>query len=352
MSGGVGSGASGRREEPRVRLASAWRRLVRPRHTVRPTREGWWCLVAAMGLGLAAVNTGHNLIYLLCALLLGLVTVSGLLSEVTLRGLRLEPVPPEEAYARRPVLVGARIQNRKRWLASHSLAVEVLGPAGSVEHVFYLPRLSPGEERWLVWEAVFARRGRQRLGGVRLATRFPFGLFVKVGRRVLEAEVLVFPAVGPVPPVRWRELEGVEGRPLRRRGRGHDLYDLRPYRTGDDPRLIHWRTSARAGTLLVRELEDDTSRDTRIVLTGTGAGVPGRLEAALEEAASLAVHLLGSGAAVEVVGPGFHVGPGRGRGHARRILERLALYDPDGRAPDPAVPAPARGVREVRVSLD
>ena len=75
----------------------------------------------------------------------------------------------------------------------------------------------------------------------------------------------------------------------RRRGRGHDLYNLRAYRAGDEPHLIHWPTTAKSGSLMVRELEEDATEDTRIVLEGTGASNRERLEEALSEAASHAV---------------------------------------------------------------
>ena len=56
-----------------------WRRpleWLKPRRTIRPTRDGWWCLGAAVGLGFAAVNTGNNLLYLLASLLLARIVVS------------------------------------------------------------------------------------------------------------------------------------------------------------------------------------------------------------------------------------------------------------------------------------
>src|SRR5206468_3589061 len=47
--------------------------LAWPRRTLWPTRDGWWCLGAALGLGFAAINTGNNLFYLLVSMLLGLI---------------------------------------------------------------------------------------------------------------------------------------------------------------------------------------------------------------------------------------------------------------------------------------
>jgi uncharacterized protein (DUF58 family) len=313
------------------------------------TREGWWCLSAALGLGLAGLNTGNNLVYLLCSLLLALVLVSGLLSEYTLWGLRVRPVLPGEAYAGTPALVGAVVANRKRRLPSLSLTLEVPETRDGVRSL-HLPRLDAGEERLATWTTTFPARGRHGLAGIRLTTRFPFGLFTKSEAVAQEAELLVYPAVGPVSARRLLEAGETGPVPRRRRGRGDDLYDLRPYRPGDDPRLIHWRSSARAQLLTVREQEDEATRDVRIVLTGDGRGEPARCEAALSEAASLAVHLLRGGAGVELAGPGLAISLGRGRGQEVRVLTALALFEP-GPAAGPAAPGGA-SLREVRIPLD
>jgi uncharacterized protein (DUF58 family) len=322
--------------------ARHWLEALRPRRTIRPTRDGWWCLAAALGLGFAAMNTGNNLLYLLASLLLALIVVSGLLSEQSMRSLRLGAVVPDEVYAGRPALLGARVGNDKRRLPSYSLTLEV------GERRLYVDRLRAGEERLVTWQATFPARGRQRLPGVRVTTRFPFGLFVKAGRLALDHEIIVFPAVRPLDEARRRRLSAGGMRPLRRRGRGHDLYSLRDYRPGDDRRLIHWRSSAKAGALIVRELEAETALDTRIVLVGRGTAGPERLEAALSEAASLAAHLVAGGATVELVGPGLHVPPGRGAAHRRRLLTALALWAPVAGAVSPPRSRPAV---ELEVSL-
>jgi uncharacterized protein (DUF58 family) len=315
----------------------------------RVTREGWWCLSATLGLGMAGLNTGNNLVYLLCSLLLALILVSGVISECTLWGLGVRPVLPGEAYAGTPALVGAVVANRKRRLPSLSLTLEV-PDAGSGLRFLHLPRLDAGEERLATWTTTFPARGRHGLAGVWLTTRFPFGLFTKSGAVAHEAELLVYPAVRPVSA---RQLLGAaDSGPVarRRRGRGDDLYDLRPYRPGDDPRMIHWPSSARAQALTVRELEDEATRDVRIVLAGDGRREPARCEAALSEAASLAVHLLRRGAAVELAGPGLAIPLGRGRGQETRILTALALFEPGGAGG--AAGSGGSALREVRIPLD
>ncbi|PYO55869.1 MAG: DUF58 domain-containing protein, partial [Candidatus Rokuibacteriota bacterium] len=149
-------------------------RLIHPRRTIWPTRDGMWCLCVVIGLGVAAVNTGNNLLYLLVSLLLALIIVSGVLSEQSMRGLELIAVDPEEIYAGHPALFGMTIANRKRWFTSYSITVEVLS-ATSATRFLYLPRLGAGADRLLTWEDTLPRRGPHRLAGVRITTRFPFG---------------------------------------------------------------------------------------------------------------------------------------------------------------------------------
>jgi uncharacterized protein (DUF58 family) len=361
------------------RLGSWWWRRTK---AIRPTRDGWWCLFAALGLGVAAVNTGNNLAYLLCSLLLALVIMSGMLSDLTVRGLQVTVALPDAIHATQPALVTIALANRKRRLASYSVALEGLDRPppprggrfarwrprrtlddwlrlaglkdrrglGSPRRLAYVPYLPAGAERVVGWEVTLPARGRRRLPRLRATTGFPFGLFVKTGPPLLyDEEVLVYPAVHPV---RSRDVgRAASGETTaRRRGRGHDLYNLRSYRAGDEPHLIHWPTTAKTGSLMVRELEEDTTEDTRIVLTGAGAGGAERVERALSEAASLALHLLRRGLGVELAGAAGFVALGHGRAQERRILTALALYPPSERSSGGG--EGGGGIREIRVSLD
>jgi uncharacterized protein (DUF58 family) len=326
-----------------ARLRAAWVRAGRrwqPRRTIRPTREGWWCLAVTVGLGLTAMNTGNNLLYLLESMVLALIIVSGVLSEQSVRGVRVTPLLPDTIHAGTPCTIGARVRNTKGRRPSFSIALE---RAGTGERVAYVARLGPGEERLLTWDETVRRRGRHRLGGLRVTTRFPFGLFVKAAHPTGDHEVIVYPRRVPAPPALLRQAADIGTAPAGRRGGGPDLHDLRGYRSGDDPRLIHWRVTARTGALTVREMAAETGQDAYLVLRGDGARDAERLETALAEAAAVASALLGRGARVGLLGPGLEVPPGRGPAHARRLLTALALHE--GGGPPPArVPPGARTV--------
>ncbi len=318
--------------------------------TLWPTRDGWWCLAAAIGLGFAAMNTGNNLLYLLVSLLLGLIVVSGILSEQSIRRLHFAAIRPHEIYAGRAAVFGVRVVNRKRWRPSYSVAIEVVD-GDARPSAAYLPKLEGRGERLITWQMTVPHRGRQPFPWLRIVTRFPFGFFVKAAPVRLEVETIVYPAVRPIDRD-WRRALGGGDASAHRRGRGSDLYNLREYRPGDEPRLIHWRSTAKTGLLTVRELEADTTVDTRIVLDAAGSG-RARLEAGLSEAASLAEHLIRRGGGVEMVGPGLLLPLGRGDEHRRRILTALALYELPDAATAPSSPGGPRRttVREIRVVI-
>lgn len=315
-----------------------------------PTREGWCCLGGATLVGIAAVSSGNNLLYLLVSLLLALIVVSGVFSERSLHGLRLTLTAPADVHAGQPTVLALTVFNSKRWMASHSLRVATLPAVGAAALV--IPLLRAGGERVVTWEVTLPRRGRHRLPAVRATTRFPFGLFEKAAPPVPGAEVIVFPALVLLSLEARRALDGDGEQTARRLGQGHELYALREYVPGDDPRLVHWRSSAKAGTLVVRDLEAPTQLDTRIVLVGSGVRDAERRERGLSETASLAVELLAAGAAVELTGPGVLVPVGTGAAQTRRILTTLALFDPEVavNAPGGLCHSGAR-LREVRVRL-
>ena len=56
-------------------------------------------LLMTLGVGVAAVNTGNNLLYLALSLNLSLILLSGVLSEGTLRHITLRVRPASEAFA-------------------------------------------------------------------------------------------------------------------------------------------------------------------------------------------------------------------------------------------------------------
>jgi uncharacterized protein (DUF58 family) len=178
----------------------------------------------------------------------------------------------------------------------------------------------------------FPRRGRYAQNGLRLSTRFPFGLLVKARIAPLRQEVLVLPAVAPteefyeVLPLVSGEVESLA------KGRGHDLYAIRDYRESDSARHVDWKATARTHQLKVREF---TREDERRVVLVFDARLPdssparlARFEKAVDLCACLAWHFFEIGAEMQFVTQGF----GTRVEHASEVLYptlgSLALVEP------------------------
>src|SRR5713101_4945387 len=87
------------------------------------TRVGIVYVLTVLLIGVAALNTGNNLLYVIVAAMLAAILVSGLASAVVLRGLELDVRLPEQVFASRPTLGKIVIRNRRRWLPSFSISV-------------------------------------------------------------------------------------------------------------------------------------------------------------------------------------------------------------------------------------
>src|SRR5580658_5284270 len=87
------------------------------------TRAGVIYILISVVIGIAAINTGNNLLYVVVAALLSAILVSGIASALVLRGLALDVHLPEHVFAARPMLARLRLRNTSSWLPSFSVRV-------------------------------------------------------------------------------------------------------------------------------------------------------------------------------------------------------------------------------------
>lgn len=310
-------------------------RKLRPPRRLRMTREGRYFIAITIGIGLAAINTGNNLLFLVLGWMLSVIIASGALSDVTMRGLAVSRRPPRRIFAGRPFLMEIAVENLKESLASYSIEIEDLVATKPLDKRCYFLKIPAGRTQRTSYRHTFGRRGRYVFDGFRVATKFPFALFHK-SRQIRETgEVIVYPAIIPIvlPAPRARQTGETATNQIGRRG---DFFGLREYRDGDDRRAIHWRSSARIGQLLVREFEREAQRRATIfidnALPDDAAGDADdadidALESAISTAASLAAAYLRSGFAVRLVARGAHVPFAAGEAQLDRVLRTLALLE-------------------------
>jgi uncharacterized protein (DUF58 family) len=319
---------------PHEDLRTRLRRWFRPPRTFRPTRQGWWYLATVIAVGLVATNTGNNLLYLILSMMLAGIVVSGLLSEQCLRGIALRQELAGPLFAGQPAFGRLSVRNRKQRLRSFSLRLSEAAPGGTPRSLAYLPHLGPRGEIEFGYQARFDRRGPARLPSIQAATAFPFGLFVKATRAEMGEEVLVLPRIDPL-PVDLRTALGDAGASTRpARGLGAELHDLRAFRVGDDPRLIHWKQSAKMDRLMVKELEspEEAARVTVVLedppRTPATPDESERLEEDIRFVAAVAACVTRGDGEVELRHRNRRSATYRGEGGLLDILEYLARYVP------------------------
>ncbi len=141
-------------------------------------------------------------------------------------------------------------------------------------------------------------------------------------------------------------------------GQGRADVLVRPYRSGDELRRVHWRSTARHGELMVRLDERPWRGGTTVLLdrravAHRGHGPDASLEWAVGFAASAWAHLLGHGEPVELVtddGARLPAAGGAGAGTAGTdaVLDALATLRPSARTDLGGPPLPgSRGVLAV-----
>lgn len=219
-----------------------------------------------------------------CLVLLGLAALfvvrpPALATEVVLEPSRVKAGDPSVAQIR------ATNGSSRR-----TLPAQVELPVGAGLAVFDIPALSAGaftEEEFIV---PTERRGVIPIGPATSVRGDPLGLFHREARSGKAQELIVHPRTVPLDPFGsglLRDLEGLTTKDLSM----SDLsfHALRDYAPGDDRRHVHWRSSAKAGRLLVRQFQDTRRSTLCVVVDGhqDGYAEPEEFETALEVAGSL-----------------------------------------------------------------
>jgi uncharacterized protein (DUF58 family) len=342
------------------------------------TRAGIVYVLVTLVIGIAALNTGNNLLYIVVAAMLAALLVSGYVSAWVLRYLDLDVRLPEHIYAGRPVFGRIVVGNVRRLLPSFSVRVvsrlkkkkkaskqwqwepttfafpfnrpaeqqwlklpdrrlrrvTVLPPPpGILQGMAYFPFIPAKSEASADLELKFDRRGCYQEDSFGLATQFPFAFFTKTRHVALRREVIVYPRIEPtqqlletLPRVRGEWESFVQGR-------GSDLYRIREYMPEDSARHVDWKATAKSGSLKVREFAREDERRICIMFDNPLAGAIREkdYEKAIDFTASLAWHFANENAEVSFVAPG----------HARtrdlhEFLAWLAIIEPVRRSGEAA----------------
>ena len=327
--------------------------IERVRHVLQYdiTREGILYMLVALVIGIAALNTGNNLLFIILAAMLGAIVVSGIASALVLRSLKVELSLPNHVFAEKPLMARLQLRNTS---ALPSFSISVAPPRAKNKEKFAwktersrfgVPPKSPPHEQWFSipdialrrmpvtrvrertivrdsayfaylagrstqsqpMEVTFPRRGLYQQRALALSTRFPFSFLKKTRTVALDQEVVVYPSVAATAmmiemlPTITGEFESFVA------GRGNDLYRIRPYEPGDPARHIDWKATARTGNPMTREFSREDERKLRLVFDNPAAGVldSEQYERSVQLAASMAWVFADAETELRFAGPGI-----------------------------------------------
>ena len=236
-------------------MSSMTRRFRLPRR-LRVPFAGRAFLLVTLGVGVAAVNTGNNLLYLALSLHLSLILLSGVLSEGTLRHIGLRVRQASEAFAGAEAFLAVTCSAEAKRFPGISLVVTLRAGEGPVTVRF--PDIAPGTSETRVVPFRPGRRGGIDSIQAAVSTRFPFSLFEKSVEFSVPAGILVYPRPSP-PAARNEDLPNAapSGRPFRAGRVGAFPRGAREHLPADPVRDIHWKATARTGRWMVKEREGE-----------------------------------------------------------------------------------------------
>ncbi|HET6881329.1 MAG TPA: DUF58 domain-containing protein, partial [Pirellulales bacterium] len=251
--------------------------MKKPRYKTLLTFEGCCYLVIAGFILAGAMARQINLLMVLFGLLAGAFLVHWRLVRKTVRKLDIERRLPTSVSAGDLLVVELAAVNRRRRLGAWAVAVSDLirregqakrnRPVQGRAMFTYVP---PRDHRTTTYRGRLFQRGKYRFGPLEVTSRFPLGLLRYRATFDAVETLLVFPRLGHLSSAwrRWHEgLESGGGQSSRRRGLMEgEFYGLRDWRSGDSRRWLHWRTSARRQTPVVRQFEQPRDLGLAIVL--------------------------------------------------------------------------------------
>lgn len=326
-------------------------RRVRDALDFEVTRTGALYAVVVLVIGIAALNTGNNLLYVIVAAMLAAIAVSGMASALCLRALELDLKVPEHIFAGIDVPATICVRNPRRWLPSLSVSavpiernkskkrwrmvatkfpvppwrppekqwlqlpdrklhrVLVGTPSGVFHESAYFPFLPPGAQLQAEVRLKFPKRGRYQ-ERFSLSTRFPFAFLSKTRRVALSREVLIYPELTTYEEI-VELLPVLSGkREAYQRGLGSDLYRIREYLPEDSARHVDWKATAKSGDLKVREFAREDERRLRLVFDNSVPGdiQPQAYERMVSLAASVAWRLSQQGVLLSFVSQEYEAG--------------------------------------------
>lgn len=238
---------------------------------MRPTKRARNLAIAALMLYFFANQTQVGWLYVLSALMLGIVLASGLLNRSMLGRVQGERHLSNDAiYEGDPISVKLSLRQTRTALAAqiHTTEACPLADPESPEHQMdiFIPQIPRNGEVSFTYDTVTYRRGLHTFAPLTLSSQAPFGFFRSTRQLEIPTRALVYPEVNKLLRLSLLDRQPAAQQTRPRAGRGVEVIGVRPFRSGDSPRHVHWRSVARMQHLMSKEFADEAHPGVTLVL--------------------------------------------------------------------------------------
>ncbi|WP_337002587.1 MULTISPECIES: DUF58 domain-containing protein [unclassified Microbacterium] len=206
------------------------------------------------------------------------------------------------------------------------LPSRVVLPVGSGRGEFGIQRLAPGEEAEELFAIPTQKRAVVKVGPVSVVRGDPLGLFERAHQRDDPVDLFVHPRTVLFDGQSLGYLRDLEGLPAADLSRDDvSFHALLEYQPGDDLRHVHWRSTARTGTMMVRQYEETRRSHFVIALSRSGAeyAAADDFELAISAAGSIGLRAIRDSQRVDVRVQGRELPAGTGK----QLLDSLSAID-------------------------
>lgn len=239
-------------------------------------REGLVYLGIMLVIAIAALTGGNpdtgNMLLLVFGMMAGPFVLNGWLVVGMLTRLSVSRSIPAATQAGTYFSVDILVRNDRRFLSSRLLEVRdvIQGHRIQQQAGVTFVCVSPGQTRVAEYQLCIQRRGLYRFGPMNVSSHFPLGIGERGHAVQQRDEIIIYPATGFLLPG-WRKRERHLAESIRTRNSQMGMFEdefhgIREFRSGDNSRAVHWRSTARHGQLMVKEHYQHRQADVTLLL--------------------------------------------------------------------------------------
>lgn len=196
------------------------------------------------------------------------------------------------------------------------------------------PALDAGAQARVTISLTPSKRGCIALDDMRVLLPDPFSFFQRARRVKTAADhLVVLPRRYRLPPFHLpgsAHYHAGDDVASRQKGNSGEFTSLREYRTGDAPRMIHWKSWAKQGRPIVKEVEDVVFPRYALVLDTFATGQEEAFEEAVSVAASFVAEIDTEEVMLDLMFLGDNeqvIAAGRGLADSMKLLEALSAVN-------------------------